>query len=255
MNHRDFMNEREIIAKYYTGLQRLGPGSEEDTLRAFELTGLKENEALKVADIGCGTGASTLALARRLRNSQITAVDLFPEFLIKLSELARSQEIKNIKTQQVSMDALTFKDEELDLIWSEGAIYNIGFKNGVQQWRKYLKKRGLLAVSEITWTTRDRPKEIEDIWASEYPEISLPSKKIIILEDSGYQLQGYFQLGSSSWLSGYYNPQKLHAADFASEYPDQDAVRDFVDGIHAEIAQYEKFQDFYTYGFYIASKL
>ena len=29
------------------------------------------------------------------------------------------------------MDALPFENEELDLIWSEGAIYNIGFEKGV----------------------------------------------------------------------------------------------------------------------------
>jgi len=35
---------------------------------------------LKVADIGCGTGATTLVLASRL-NARITAVDFLPDFL------------------------------------------------------------------------------------------------------------------------------------------------------------------------------
>jgi hypothetical protein len=41
------------------------------------------------------------------------------------------------------MDDLPFKEEELDLIWSEGAIYNIGFEKGLREWRKYLKKMGI----------------------------------------------------------------------------------------------------------------
>ena len=38
------------------------------------------------------------------------------------------------------MDALPFQEEELDLIWSEGAIYNIGFERGMNEWNKFLKK-------------------------------------------------------------------------------------------------------------------
>ena len=43
---------------------RQGPGSEEETLRAFDLTRLDRVAELQVADIGCGTGASTLVLGR-----------------------------------------------------------------------------------------------------------------------------------------------------------------------------------------------
>ena len=36
----------------------------------------------------------------------------------------------------------------LDLIWSEGAIYNIGFEQGVRDWRPFLKEGGVLVASE-----------------------------------------------------------------------------------------------------------
>jgi len=42
------------------------------------------------------------------------------------------------------MDDLPFQDEELDLIWSEGAIYNIGFERGLIEWRKFLKYIAIL---------------------------------------------------------------------------------------------------------------
>jgi len=44
---------------------RQGPGSDEETLRALDLTRLDRNAEIQVADIGCGTGASTLTLARK----------------------------------------------------------------------------------------------------------------------------------------------------------------------------------------------
>lgn len=38
-----------------------------------------------------------------------------------------------------SMENLPFGDREYDIIWSEGAIYNIGFERGVIDWNRYLK--------------------------------------------------------------------------------------------------------------------
>ena len=66
------------------------------------------------------------------------------------------------------MDKLPFEKEELDIIWSEGAVYNIGFKNGINYWKEFLKPGGILAVSELSWTTNCRPKGLEDFWTGEY---------------------------------------------------------------------------------------
>jgi hypothetical protein len=45
-----------------------------------------------------------------------------------------------VKGIVASMDKSPFRSEEFDLIWAEGAIYNIGFENGLRKWRKFLKK-------------------------------------------------------------------------------------------------------------------
>ena len=75
------------------------------------------------------------------------------------------------------MDDLPFGKEELDLIWSEGAIYNIGFQHGLHTWREYLRKGGYVAVSEVSWFTDKRPAEINDFWLDAYPEIdTIPNK-------------------------------------------------------------------------------
>ena len=64
---------------------------------------------------------------------------------------------EKITTLFCSMDNLPFGDEEYDVIWSEGGIYNIGFERGVIEWNRYLKVGGLLVDSEITWITASRP--------------------------------------------------------------------------------------------------
>ena len=84
-----------------------------------------------------------------------------------------------------SMDDLPFAEEELDLIWSEGAIDNIGFARGIDEWRKFLKPGGFLAVSEASWFTRERPEEIDRYWHDAYPEIDLVSTKVGQMEQAG----------------------------------------------------------------------
>ena len=96
---------------------------------------------------------------------RITGIDLFPDFIEIFNENAvKANCADRVKGITGSMDNLPFQNEELDLIWSEGAIYNIGFERGMNEWNKYLKKGGFIAVSEASWFTSERPAEIEDFW-------------------------------------------------------------------------------------------
>ena len=79
------MTELELIIDLHKNSERQGPGSEKDTLRALRLINFQTSQKLKVADIGCGSGGQTITIAKNL-NGQITAVDLFPEFLDELNE-------------------------------------------------------------------------------------------------------------------------------------------------------------------------
>lgn len=188
-------------------------------------------------------------------NGQITAVDLFPEFLDELNEKSQKLGLKEkIKTLEKSMDELPFKNEEFDIIWAEGAIYNIVFENGVKNWKDFLKSGGYLAVSEITWITNFRPKEIEDFWTQEYPEIDTASKKIEILEDNGFTLVGYFSLTQGSWIENYYQPLEARFETFLLRNSNSELARKVVEENQAEINLYLKYKDYYSYGFYIARK-
>ena len=248
------MTELELIIDLHKNSDRQGPGSEKDTLRALDLLNLPADQELKVADIGCGSGGQTISLARNL-NGQITAIDLFPEFLNELNE--KSQKLglaEKIVTLEKSMDELPFKKNEFDLIWSEGAIYNIGFENGLKKWKDYLKVGGYLAVSEITWITQSRPKEIEEFWKAEYPGIDTASNKIKQLENNGYSIVGYFYLGLDSWIEAYYKPMQARFETFLVRNDNSELARKVVEDHQAEIDLYQKFKDYYSYGFYIARK-
>ena len=40
-----------------------------------------------------------------------------------------------------SMEDLPFESSYFDLIWSEGAIYNIGFEKGIKTWKPFRRNR------------------------------------------------------------------------------------------------------------------
>ncbi|MBZ0181904.1 MAG: class I SAM-dependent methyltransferase [Melioribacteraceae bacterium] len=249
------MTELELLVDLHKDGERQGPGSEEETLKAFSFIDLENFEKLKIADIGCGTGGQTITLAKHT-GAQITAVDLFPEFLNVLNNKANELELlKNIKTVEASMDNLAFHDEEFDVIWSEGAIYNIGFERGLQEWKKYLKRGGYIAVSEATWLTKSRPKEIEEYWNREYADINMAANRIKLIEDNGYSLVGYFVLKQSSWMKNYYEPIKNRLQKFLERHNNSESAKQIYESSIEEIEIYEKYKDYYSYGFYIAKKI
>ncbi|MEM6513963.1 MAG: class I SAM-dependent methyltransferase, partial [Pseudomonadota bacterium] len=154
------MDELELLIDLHKDGERQGPGGERETRRAIELADLHKQGTLEIADIGCGTGASTLVLAEAL-DAHITAVDLFDTFLSRLALRADERNVvERITCLEASMETLPFDDQSLDVIWSEGAIYNVGFEAGVTAWRRFLKPDGVLAVSELTWLTEHRPEAL-----------------------------------------------------------------------------------------------
>ena len=249
------MTDYQLLIDLHKRAKRQGPGSDAETRMAIDLAGLPHSTPLKIADIGCGTGSSTLLLARTL-NAQITAVDFLPDFIEVLKANAENEGLsKKIDPLVCSMDSLPFDEETFDVIWSEGAIYNMGFENGINNWKRFLKPGGLLVVSEITWTTNDRPSEIEAYWAGEYPEINTASAKTNTLENSGYSPVGYFVLPEYCWLDNYYRPMQNSFSEFLARNINNEQAQTIVDAEKTEIALYEKFKKYYSYGVYIAKKL
>lgn len=249
------MKDYQLLIDLHKRAKRQGPGGDSETEKILDLAMIDPSAPLKIADIGSGTGSTAMLLARLL-NAQITAVDFLPDFLEVLEVNAKNLGLtEKLSTLVCSMENLPFNNEEYDVIWSEGAIYNIGFEKGVRDWKRFLKTGGLLIVSEITWLTATRPPELQEHWEKEYPEIDTASSKISIMEKNGYFLVAYFVLPKSCWLDNYYRPMQNSFAEFLKRNGNSEEAQVIVDAEKNEIALYEKYKSYYSYGVYIARKM
>jgi ubiquinone/menaquinone biosynthesis C-methylase UbiE len=243
-----------LICEYFTSIERQGPGSPEVTIKALSFVDHLTSES-RIADIGCGTGGQTMVLAQQTPG-HITGIDLFPMFIGLFNSNAAKLNLQdNVKGIVGSMDNLPFQDNELDLIWSEGAIYNIGFERGLHEWQKFLKTGGYIAVSEVSWFTEERPAEIERFWQDAYPEIGTIPKKIAQMQEAGYVPVANFILPENCWTEHFYAPQVAAQETFLKKYEGNKTVEELIASQRHEAQLYFKYKAYYGYVFYIGKKV
>lgn len=243
-----------LICEYFMQMERQGPGSPEVTIKALSFIN-NLNEKSQIADIGCGTGGQTMVLADKAPGF-ITGIDLFPAFIeIFDRNAAKAGLNERVKGIVGTMENLPFKDEELDLIWAEGSIYNIGYEKGLTEWRRFLKPGGFIAVSEASWFTEERPAEIEAFWNDAYPQIDTIPNKLKQLQDAGYVPYASFILPEDCWIEHFYSLQAEAQKSFLEKYPDNEMAIHLVKNERHEAELYNMYKDYYGYVFYIGRKL
>ncbi|MDL2257284.1 class I SAM-dependent methyltransferase [Bacteroidales bacterium OttesenSCG-928-I14] len=244
-----------LICEYFAQVERQGPGSPETTIKALSFIDNLTEDSL-IADIGCGTGGQTMTLGQHAPG-KITGLDLFPDFINIFNRNAKQRGLHNrVKGIVGSMiEALPFEKESLDLIWSEGAIYNIGFERGLNEWRQYLKKGAYIAASEASWFTDERPDEITDFWMANYPEIDTIPNKVSQMQKAGYIPVATFIIPENCWTEHFFTPCHKAQEDFLKKYPRNETVEDLVYNQRREKDLYDKYKEFYGYVFYIGKKI
>lgn len=243
-----------LICEYFSSIKRQGPGSKASTHEA--ITAIPSiNPNFKIADIGCGTGSSAIQLAKET-NASVLAVDLFPDFLNKVKLNAEFAGVSdNVSVMQADMTQLPFEDESLDLIWSEGAIYNIGFEKGLNEWKRFIRNNGYIAVTEATWLTDSRPCEIEDFWMDAYPVMDTLGNNVAKMNNAGYRVIKTAVLPNECWTKEFYEPQVKAQDIFLKHHPDNCTAKELVKNQHHEAELFSKYNKFYGYVWYIGEKI
>ena len=183
------------------------------------------------------------------------AIDTHQPFLDELKRRAeRDQVASSIRARNISMFALDCAEESLDLIWSEGAIYIMGFREGLEAWRRFLKPGGALAVTEISWLTKTPPEVPRRFWEAAYPALQHIDDNIATLQAAGYRAIDHFVLPTSAWWDDYYTPIEHRLETLRQRYHDNPEALAVLDQEQQEIDLYRDYASCYGYVFYIMVK-
>ena len=238
-----------IFFEVHQDLPREGPGDETSTLRALHyLKDLPDSPSF--LDIACGPGDQTMVLASH-SNGHFTAIDTHQPFLDNLARRANQAGLnERIKPLNISMFELQFTNQ-FDVIWSEGAIYIIGFAEGLKAWRRFVKPGGYVAVTELSWIRSDCPVEIADYWKTEYPGMSTVEQNLKNVQAARYQLLEYFTLPENAWWDKYYLPMEARINMLREKYRNNIDIQHELDTHAREIDMYKKYSAWYGYVFYV----
>jgi ubiquinone/menaquinone biosynthesis C-methylase UbiE len=240
----------DVFWKIHSNLPREGPGDNESTTKAYQM--LKDlPKTPRIIDIACGPGMQTIQLAK-LSGSKIVAVDFHQPFLEQLKETAKQQGLEDkIDAIKENMFSLNFENNSFDLIWSEGAIYIIGFEKGLRQWKSLLALKGYVVVSEMSWLRPDLPDELLKFMKMGYPAIKTIEENLDIAKRCGYNIVNSFVLPAKSWWDNYYNWIKAKLLALKTKYKDDKERLEYINCEDTEMEIFRKYSDYYGYVFYI----
>jgi SAM-dependent methyltransferase len=244
----------DLICETHVGLERQGPGSPEMTIKALSFLG-NLNKISRVADLGCGTGGQTMVLAQNITGN-IIGVDFFPDFINVFNNNTKKLNLQErVKGIVGSMENLSFKKDEFDLIWSEGAIDNIGFENGLNYWNGFLKKNGYIAVTSPSWFTDKHPAEIEKFWVDAGSRLDTIEYNLSIMQKSGYGFVAAFALPEKCWTDNYFIPREVAEKALLEKHTGNKMVEAFIEISKYDVELYSRYKQYYGYVFYIGKKI
>ncbi|MGD9044484.1 MAG: class I SAM-dependent methyltransferase [Desulfobacterales bacterium] len=247
------MEGMEYFYELFESLPRCGPGDNISTRKAFNTIPNPPVHPL-VLDIGCGPGVQTIELAK-LSKGSVIALDNHQAFLDKLTKKAEMEALLNrIVPKNKSMLDMDFEDNTFDIIWSEGALYFMGFQNGLRRCHQLLKDDGFLAVTEIVYLVNNPPAPLIEYFEKEYPDIKVVKDKIELIRNERFHLISNFTLPKSSWLDSFYLPMEEELTRLNRKYQGNEIALGIFEQMKNEIDLYKKFSDFYGYEFFIMQK-
>ena len=236
------------LIELHRGLARQGPG---DT--AFSRDMLSRLPALprppRIADLGCGSGVATLMLAEHF-GTTVRAVDLARALLDDLARRADASGLRDrVEIIEADMGNLPWSPASLDLLWSEGAAYQLTFEGALRAWRPLLETGGCAVISELSWFVDDPPAPARDFWRNACPAIAGEEENKRKAEAAGFRVLGTHRLPTQAWWDNYYLPLRRRIAILA---PAADPVlAGVIAETEAEMALFERHHDAYGYTFYL----
>jgi SAM-dependent methyltransferase len=240
-------------------LPRLGPGDEASTLKALKMVHDAESRhkakaagrGTRILDVGCGNGTQTIVLARHTEGP-ILAVDNHQSYLDELQRRAEAAGVSGkIRVSLRDMRSLSESDGSFDLIWSEGALFVMGFREGLSACHPLLAPGGGLAASELCWLRPDPPAECRQFFATGYPALTDVEANLATIRACGYEIVGHFTQPESAWWEPYYHPLEERLRSLRERHAADAEKLALIEQIQREIDLYRQYAAFYGNVFFV----
>ncbi|MGN5637047.1 class I SAM-dependent methyltransferase [Streptomyces sp. AC154] len=123
---------------------------------------LSDREPVRIVDLGSGTGTGAIALARRFPRAVVSAVDVSPQLLRRLSVKASGLGLTDrVRGVQADLDRDWPALGAGDLVWAAAALHHLADPDRVlSHVFDTLRPGGLLAVTEMDFFPRFLPEDI-----------------------------------------------------------------------------------------------
>jgi SAM-dependent methyltransferase len=243
----------EIFFELYEGLPRQGPGNRACTARALGLCrDLPQMPA--VLDLGCGVGGQTLHLAELTKGS-IVAIDNHAPSIERLRATAAQRGLgERIRPVIGDMARPGLRPESFDLIWSEGALYNIGIENALRICHGLLRSGGYLAFTDAVWRKENPPTEVKESFDLDYPTMGRVPDVLAAIGKTGFSLVGHFTLPDEAWWDGFYTPMERCIEELRGKYTGDAEALAVLDQLGQEPEMHRQYSDYYAYEFFVARR-
>jgi len=243
----------QLFLELYEGLPRQGPGDRTSAARALALCqGLPANP--RALDLGCGVGGQTLHLAA-LTGGRVAALNLNPGSIRRLRRTAEAAGIAGRLWPLVGdMGAPPFRPATFDLVWSEGALYNLGIPPALACCRDLLRPGGWLAFTDAVWRRPDPPAEILASFRADYPAMGRAEDVAAAIAAAGLQLHGRFTLPDEAWWDDFYTPMEARIQALRAAHAGDAEALAVLEVLAREPELHRRYGAWYAYEFFVARR-
>lgn len=243
----------EIFFEVYEALPRQGPGDRASAARALAMChGLPV--APRILDMGCGAGGQTLHLAD-LTDGSIVAVDNHAPFIDRLKAIVAAHGLEGrILPLCADMAQTGLQPGSFDLIWSEGALYNLGLDAALPLCRSLLRPGGHLIFTDAVWRASDVPDAVRQGFEQDYPAMGWTHDVCAAVARHDLDLRGHFTLPDQAWWQDFYTPMQARVRELREKYGHDAEARGILDSIQRETELHAAHGDCYAYEFFVTRR-
>jgi SAM-dependent methyltransferase len=207
-----------------------------------------------VLDLGCGVGGQTLHLAE-LTAGSIVAIDSHAPSIERLQAAVAERGLSGRISAVVGDMARPGQPAgSFDLVWSEGALYNIGLRAALRVCHGLLRPGGYLAFTDAVWRREDPPADVRAAFELDYPTMGRVEDDLAALRESGFEPVGHFTLPDEAWWGDFYTPMQARIAELRGKYAGDTEALLALDRLAEEPEMHRRHSDFYAYEFFVARR-